>query len=199
MKFPERVQSFIDFEFDDCHKNGIQMELSSSESGGYFIDKPFPKLFVGTKGAIKTWFPTFVHETCHKDQYKENAIPWRELAIDDVDVHDILDLWLNDKITLKTEQKTLVLNKLISAEIDCEKRTAKKILEHKLPINIDNYIKTANAYVLSYHFLLRYRKWTSGYADPRILKLMPASFTLDYQSIEPKLLRLYAKVDKEVS
>ena len=80
-------------------------------------------------------------------------------------------------------------------ELDNEKRSVKLIKKFNLNVNIDSYIKRANAYVQFYNYLMISRKWCATtnipYKNNRLLKVMPAKFNMDYNKLSKKVLRVF--------
>jgi hypothetical protein len=74
-------------------------------------------------------------------------------------------------------------------ELDNEKRSVRIIKKFGLDVDIDSYIKKANAYIYFYNRLLATRKWAtpnnSPYGNQKIIEKMPRYFKADY-SITPK-------------
>ena len=48
---------------------------------------------------------------------------------------------------------------VVEMELDCEKRSIAKIQENELPIDLEEYIKEANEYLLSYAICIKTGKW----------------------------------------
>jgi hypothetical protein len=84
-----------------------------------------------------------------------------------------------------------ILKKIQAVELDCEKRTVKKIKKYNLPINIDRYIKEANACLWWYTSVTITRRWDGQqYSRPSVLKLMPTHFNNDYTVLPDNFLEL---------
>jgi hypothetical protein len=84
-----------------------------------------------------------------------------------------------------------------AVEIDCEKRTARKILDLNLNIDLTQYIKKANTYLFYYSVLLETKKWcdVAPYKIPEIVEQMPHCYLKpeEYFNVSPELLELYTK------
>ena len=80
-------------------------------------------------------------------------------------------------------------------ELDNEKRSVKLIKKFNLNVNIDSYIKRANAYVQFYNYLMISRKWCATtnipYKNTRLLKVMPVKFNMDYSRLSKKVLKAF--------
>lgn len=134
---------------------------------GYFDERT---LAVATDKPFRQWFPTFIHEACHMNQYAERSKYWgddmeRWYAV--VERHHAGEDTGNDIIT--------ALNKIIALEADCERRAVKTIAKFGLPVCQRLYAKQANSYLLFYPKMLEARKWytTAPYEIPSIWAKMP--------------------------
>jgi len=162
----------------------------SSAIAGYFSDDD-RELLCCTKAPFKHWFGTFVHESSHMDQFLENSKAWRRLerkGPGTLDACDMFFAWLEGD---KLESDTLkwATERTRDMELDCEKRTVQKIKDWGLSLDIEDYIRSANSYVLFYNFVRKHRVWTRPgkgvYRSPKIRNLIPATFDINY-SILPK-------------
>lgn len=83
----------------------------------------------------------------------------------------------------------------VELELDCEKQALCIIADNNLPVDVDKYVRAANAYLLSYQFVAKERKWpkTSAYNYEDILNSMPKELQpLEYY-FEPKNIPDVAK------
>jgi hypothetical protein len=98
----------------------------------------------------------------------------------------LVDDWLQGEEVPNIKKHLAVSREL---ELDNEKRSVRIIKKFDLDVDIDNYVKKANAYVYFYNRLLATRKWptpkNSPYSNQRIIEKMPRYFKADY-SITPK-------------
>ena len=108
---------------------------------------------MGVKKSQKEWLPILVHETCHLDQWIEDADKFME-----DDGINIVDEWLSGK---DIDAKIILdaINASRYLELDCEKRSVEKIKKYRLPVDVENYIKMSNTYVYFYQWVLENRKW----------------------------------------
>lgn len=187
--------AFIESVRNQCKENNIKFTLVNKKSVlcdgtscvGYFTSDP-PELVCTTKRA--DFIPILVHESCHMDQWLEDPRPFEE--------DDVLDLWLGGK-----EYPQSRVNKSIKAtialELDCEKRSVKKIQDYTLDINIDQYIRGANAYILFYNFVKKNRKWYKKNCPPhnkeQVYENLPNKFMSNsyYYKLNPKIEKLFKK------
>jgi hypothetical protein len=195
------VRKFVQSEIAHCSKHRVKVELLEPkqshldvESSGYFSDEPKPQLQVIVCGGIDHWLPTFVHESCHKDQFVEKSEVWMHRVDGQWDGMEMLDMWLTHSIELKPKQMHKVLEYIINVELDCEKRVVHKIRQHQLPIDTTEYVQKANSYLWYYHAVSHARSYTqrkAPYNNPKIWREMPADFDNNYSTIKPNMLELY--------
>jgi hypothetical protein len=183
-----------------CHQKGVTLHLKASErvnvgrikcNGSFDEDK----IEVATKNKFEFWLGILVHESCHMDQWANKTRIWKE-----IDPYlRAVDKWLNSKDhKLKSVKKAF--SKVIELELDCEKRSIKKIEKYKLPIDKEEYIKGANAYLLSYTFARKNRKWYKyPYKNPRIRRAMPTKLLnmKDFNNLDHPLLQYYTPIKKK--
>jgi hypothetical protein len=76
---------------------------------------------------------------------------------------------------------------LRNMELDCERVTLRIIREYHLPIDVEDYIQRAAAYVYFYHLMAEYRTWyipdREPYNIPEVLALMPTDLDGDFDTI----------------
>jgi hypothetical protein len=98
----------------------------------------------------------------------------------------LVDAWLEGEEVPNIKKHLAVSREL---ELDNEKRSVRIIKKFGLDVDIDSYIKKANAYIYFYNRLLATRKWAtpnnSPYSNQKIIEKMPRYFKTDY-SITPK-------------
>jgi hypothetical protein len=174
------------------HKIGCQflaapfVMADGIKCSGYFDEK---NIVVAT--GKKDWLDVLVHESCHLDQHVEKCPSYKK---GDRALHVIED-WLSGN---EYSQKTLITSfkNNILMELDCERRTAKKIKKYKLKINTAHYIQQANSYLFSYWMTYKNRKWFPfPYNNQKIWSKMPKSFLKDEHYINPNTEMLqYFKV-----
>ena len=175
----ENVNHFINDLVKLCKENGIKIELSNTEKvtaednlkcNGYFDGE---KLVVATKNPLNLWLRILVHESCHVDQSIENK-EWYNAS----NMHvSKIDNWLKDsKQEFKDKEESY--RSVAELELDCEKRAIKKIKKYELPIDINEYIKEANEYILGYMKSRKTGKWDDGTKslNKKIRESMPIKF-----------------------
>lgn len=158
---------------------------------GYFVDKPNVVLACAVGKDVSLWLPILVHESCHMDQWIEQAPQWvNGIMPDGREAIDTVVEWIHGT-DHPMELVADCLGRSREVELDCEMRTAKKIRQFDLPINVEEYIQRSNSYILFYNFMKTSRKWyTPGkepYNTPDVWKNAPTDFTGDYSQLSPKL------------
>lgn len=202
-------QSFIKKTIRNANKIGVSVLLSSgrylyydddnpnSACNGYFDDEE-QEFGVACGQPFKDWIITFIHESCHVDQWVEEDDNFMGGTIGSViRAYDLLDLWLNHNIELTGKQLDEVIKKTMIVELDCERRAIRKIKKYKLPINTRDYARRANAYVYFYFSMKYSREWykidEEPYSFPEILDAMPTSLSGKYDKIPKKHITLILK------
>jgi hypothetical protein len=80
-------------------------------------------------------------------------------------------------------------------ELDNEKRSVALMKKWDLKIDIDDYIRKANAYVMFYNYMYHSRKWSNPnnapYTNQMIVSKMSNKFNMRYTEMSERLLKLY--------
>lgn len=187
-----------------CKENNVELKLIKRKkielepqifAGGYFQDLSRTHGILACATKNPEYLNLLVHEFGHMEQWIENTQIWKDAC----GVGDI-DEWLLGKDINNIEDK---IDKAKFMELDCEKRAIKNIIKYQLPINITEYTKKANSYILFYEYLKQTRKWCKPGNAPYSLKnknlwnicpdkIMPKSY---YNSIPPRILKQFIKND----
>lgn len=183
-----------------CRDHGIELKLIRSKkvpldedktmfSAGYF-DSGGKQLVVAINRP--DYLQILIHESSHLDQYIENCKAWRGEKNG-----FMVDEWLSGKDWDKRKIKRAI-NNTISLELDCEKRSVKKIIQYNLPVGETVYIQKANAYLLFYNFMFYVRRWIDPnncpYVKPEVYNKMPTKFMSDdwyKKPMSPKYWNLF--------
>lgn len=188
---------FLAKEIIDCERHGIRLVFSPDfyienegvKCAGWFDEE---SLQVATGKPIEEWLPIFVHESCHKDQFLEQSPLWTH-QVDDALF--ILNDWIDHKIELEAPELNKIITLIQNLELDCEVRTVRKIVDNKLPIDVELYIKKANAYIWYHRTFPFLRKWVMGvYNNENVLKLMPNHFNNDFTVMPEGFLNVVRKI-----
>lgn len=176
-----------------CRDNGIRfyegsgktVRLYGGHSRGYFDS--YNGVLAYAKNA-KDSLLVLLHESCHLDQWLENDL--------DDDCYAVLWEWLSGVEYEENVLKKAVLG-VIAVESDCEKRTVKKIKQYCLDVDIEAYIRSANAYLYFFHWMKITRRWVSPknsfYDKKDLIDACPSRFLKSYDSCPIGILRLFAK------
>jgi len=180
----------VDLKLEDLPKIRYAKNMYVS---GYFQDEP-AELVTAVKMSEDKWLSILVHESCHMDQWMENTNIWKLQNSEYGDINSILDNRLKGDKNCTVKQFRDALNRCLRLELDCEKRSIKKIKKYNLAIDIKDYIKKANAYIFLYSVMGSTYKWcdTAPYKIEEIYKIMPDKFlrVKDYTH-DKKMLDLY--------
>jgi len=138
------------------------------------------------------WGEIFLHEYNHFIQYLLKTPHWKKYMNypkDDFFFDWILGKKYNEQTLSKTHE--LVRN----VELECERMTVQMIKKNGLPINLEQYIKTAAAYVYFYNFARKYRVWYKPECPPNksknIMALMPKTLNGSFTKMPHKILKAY--------
>lgn len=189
------IATFLASEISDCEKRDIEVVLVPAptvRSGGIECVGWFDEsvLQVAIDRPATDWLSTFVHESCHKDQFVEKAAAW-DTKIGGHDACDILDMWLERTIELTPDQLTNVIDKVQRCELDCERRSVRKMIDNELPIDAELYTRMSNIYVWFYRTLPLTRRWVvAPWRNPKLLELVPIHFDNDYVGLPDGFLEI---------
>jgi len=196
----KNTDNFIQFVKEECRAANVKLVLSKSKTvfadgvktNGYFHHNDKKQSIVlkcATSKAFKHWFPVFVHEYCHFQQYMDNCPAWVEC---DKEESDIVFEWIDGKEYDIRVVKTSI-KRTVNIELDCEKRVVKTIKKFNLPIDIPTYIKQANSYVMFYNYCLLSRKWyqIAPYRVPAVYNNFRKDFRGNYKTLPKSKIKLY--------
>lgn len=157
------------------------VKLNGSPARGYF-DEDGKEIVVATGKKIQEWFPVFVHETCHMDQYIEGskyftpALRGNKGGV--YDPYQIYEMYVEGLVDLSPVNYKKVVTGAISVEWDCEKRAIQKIKDHELPINVLDYTKRSNLYCYTWAYSAEIRRWYNMIGlerrNKKIVEVMPS-------------------------
>lgn len=202
--FNEKIDVFLEYAFKKLQHKKVTAIISTDKyvmiveenikCNGYFYEDDGSDLMFGIAigKPLNKWFPVFVHEFCHFEQFCENKSKWDSLKDDD------LWYWVGGTTELKPRELTIAINDSRDLEHDCELRVIKKIKEFQLPIDAERYSQQAAAYILFYNYMLKHRKWykmgKEPYRNEKLMKLMPKKLpTIKSRKLKmtPAMERLY--------
>ncbi len=190
----KKAKDFIKHVKSECKKYGIKCDLRRTKyvrlSGnikcsGYF-DEDEPALVCSMNRPDS--LEILAHEFGHLTQWIEQIDLWKKC----MKSMPLVDDWLSGK-DVPNIKKHLAASR--DLELDNEKRAVKIIKKFELDIDIQRYIKKANAYVLFYNYMLATRKWgtpnNSPYKNKRLIEAMPGHFRMNYNSIPKRIEKIF--------
>jgi hypothetical protein len=177
------VQNKINFRLEYAN----QVDTGNIPCSGFFDEE---SLVVATKKKnTQDWLDILVHESCHLDQFVEKSPFWFP---DELGLH-IVENWIKNKKIKLEKAKKAFLNS-ITLELDCEKRTVKKLKKYKIKFDVDLYTQKANAYLFGYGVSFKKKIWPSKpYEKFSLYSKMPKKFLKaeEYFNIPDNFLYLY--------
>jgi len=187
---------FVNYVKSECKKYNVKCDLrktkyvklsGSIKCSGYFESDDVRPVLVCSMNR-KDWIEILAHEFCHLTQWVEKFKLW-DPAMESM---NIVDNWLNGEDVSNIQYHAGLCRDL---ELDNEKRTVKLIKKFGLKVNIDQYIKKANSYILFYNHMLSTRRWTrpnnSPYGNKRLVNAMPSNFRIKYTKTPKHLEKIY--------
>lgn len=174
-------------------KNGTNANIGIKTNG--FFDAELGNMAVAIGKPMEQWLHTLVHESCHLDQYLDkDCKEWKRMYFDDTNACTEFFNWLEKEESLTIKQIYKYAGIMRNLELDCERRTIKKIKKYKLPIDIKIYAKQAGAYISFYNYLPKHAKWykigKEPYNNLELLKLMPSNLKGSYTKLNKKVEKL---------
>ena len=190
------ASNFIEHVKSECEHYHIKCDLrdttyvkisDSIKASGYF-DESVPTLVCSMKR--KDSIEILAHEYGHLTQWVDNIPLWKTVEYS----MPKLDAWLGGEEVPNIEEHIANCRDL---ELDNEKRTINIIKKFKLPINLGNYRKKANSYVMFYNYMLISRRWctpeNSPYGNKRIISAMPNKFNMNYNKLPKRLEKIFTE------
>jgi len=195
MKYTKQEQAFINHVKKICRIYGVKCSLRnvsfvkmSGESvrcSGWF-DEEKPELVVAMNRP--DWIEILVHEYSHLTQWVEQIKLWKDAEVSLEKVWS----WLDGKNCRNIDKHIAVARDL---ELDNEKRSVKVIQTFGLKVNIDNYIRKANAYVNFYNWMRITRRWSkpnnSPYKNEAVKAAMSNKFNMNYKTLPKKIEKIF--------
>jgi len=189
-----KEKRFISYIKKQCKKYGVKCDLRNTKyiklSGnikcsGYF-DEEEPRLVVAMKRT--DWLQILAHEYCHLTQWVDECDAW----MNGCKGLPYVDEWLSGK-RIPHIKKYLAYSR--DLELDNEKRTVNLIKKWGLDIDVDEYVRKANAYVMFYNYIYHTRKWSSPknspYSNQNIISKMSSKFNMNYKKMSDRLINLF--------
>lgn len=191
----------------ECDSNGVVYDFPNTNKvsypgfedmkvSGFFDDNPRPILACAIGKPDEQWAQILIHESCHMDQWIQGSEFWKKIRSGKIYSDLVMDKWLSGK-EFDVEVVEDSIRNMLALELDCEKRSAQKILKMNLPIDVEKYIKGANSYLYFYPIMLKTRKWcdVAPYEVDEIMDMMPSEYLdiEEYYNFSDDLLEIYKK------
>lgn len=216
-------QEFLNFVEKKCINHGIIFKISNDNTiktemlktscSGFFEENQKIKPTLGIAGLLsdQLFFEVLAHEFSHAMQWVENSIYWTQSRLTPSDIlkyqsridsqisgletGDILSLWLDSAVELSPDELEDLTIRTTAVEFDCESRTVDLIRSSQLEIDSDTYAQKANAYLITYFFSQKTRKWTKPghalYTKPEFYSLMPTKINSTFcKNISTQLINI---------
>lgn len=191
------TEDFIKLVKETCENNNIKFNITnySEINSGWGRGTGF---FDGTELRVaggqnqKYVLGIVAHEFGHLNQFLE-----KDKTYFCKDMKYFVD-WLKGE-NISDNKAYLGMQAIIRNEKDCEKRGVSYIKKYDLPLNIENYIKQANLYLYSYHWMFRNKKSISTdifINNSKLVKLMPSHFRNHHDTYIPEYI--YKAIDREM-
>lgn len=197
-----RAKIFVSYAINNLINSKVSINLQfkkrieyteTVKSSGYFQDEPL-RFAVAMNKPECQWLPIFIHQYCHFQQWRQGS---NNPFFQGQDQWQIFDKWLDNKIQVNKKDVKKMVIIIRNCELDCQKRVIQKIKQFDLDINIQQYIKTANSYLMFYNAIQQTRKWyiKPPYQTPQIIETMPEIFLKNYdqKKANSKYLKLVKK------
>lgn len=195
-KYPKIYRQFIVNEINKANEYGISIILENKKvvylegdnngSAGYF-DHISKTLKVSTKRSLDSFIGLFVHESCHMDQFIEDPISWKYIT----DQYQIYYNYIDGEQKYNNDILQEAVVTVLENELDCEKRSIRKIKKYELPIDIKEYKQKANCYIYSLYYYFTIRKWYDDFQNDDKWKIAPINFRKDYTKIPKNLFKIF--------
>lgn len=197
-KFTKNDKLFMVHVKEHCKQLGVKCDLRQTKKvrcgpntmcAGYF-DSDNKILVVSMLHPDS--FAVLVHEYCHLTQWQEDIDFWNASG---ESLHKV-DRWLQGHRVHNIYKHLAVSRDL---ELDNERRSVRMIKKWNLSIDVDDYIRKANAYVQFYNWMYYSRKWSkpgnSPYTNKAIIATMSNKFNMNYDEMTRKVYNAFLEAD----
>lgn len=134
------------------------------------FDEDSRKLMVAV--GLPDWCGVLAHELGHVEQFIDGRFP-------DGTAWSIVDSWLEDNQAVNTKVLNESINYIQRCEHDAERHAIRLCRSFKLPLDMPDYIRKANAYLWAWEGARRYGRWpasaVSTLCPPRLIPLKALS------------------------
>jgi hypothetical protein len=189
-------KEFLRFVKDQCKKYGIKCKLKNVsylklsgniKCSGYFCETE-KVLAVAMDRA--DWIEILAHEYCHLTQWVDGVDVWEKGCTGLVK----MDNWMNGS---RVRDIKKYLGYVRDLELDNEKRAVTLIKKWGLDVDLDMYIKKANAYVQFYNYIYHTRKWSSPknspYSNGNVVESMSNKFNMKYSDMSSRVYKVFTQ------
>jgi hypothetical protein len=199
----KQERTFVSFVKAECKKHDVKCSLQKKDHiklGGPSDFETCSGYFDGESKELACavevragWLGVLAHEYCHLTQWAEKDDTW--VRAEKSESYSKVSDWLSGKPVRNIRHHLGLCRDL---ELNNEKRTVKIIKQFGLPINIEEYIQKANAYVQFYNHMYYTRKWcnpqNSPYRVPKLWKNMSPKFNMKYKVMSSQVKLLFDEV-----
>lgn len=194
MNKTKKELAFIQHVKDECKKYGVKCKLRPTKyvkmdgnvkCSGWF-DEEVPELVVAMNRPDS--IEILAHEYGHLTQWVDDIPIWKEA------IKSLPKVWgWLDGTNVRNIEKHIGVSR--DLELDNEKRAVKIIKKFELKVDLEHYVKKANAYVQFYNWMLKTRKWSkptnSPYKNKNLVEAMSNKFNMKYDTLTPKLEKIF--------
>lgn len=193
-KFPRDVQEFFKKLDKRCQKHQILFKISGGRAlnaggrcGGYFdSENRTLAVAIGGKNSLGNIISLVEHEASHCfGQFLNPRSIWHKKGI--ISKHSRFAYYLAGERIYQPKECAMAS---ILLELDCERKTLRKLKKWQKYVNLKTATLRANSYLLSHWHMLETRKWPVNTPyDRKILKHCPESLIKNPQDV-PEGLRM---------
>ena len=195
-KSSDNVQQFLAHVKEHTKAYGIKLVITKynhvnlghgvGRASGYF-DQSIIKVAGGGRSS-KRILELIVHEYSHFLQFIHQEEIWKKAGR-----HNLEEALFNKKVTKERFHEMVSADKEL--EIDAEKKSVEIIKKWNLPIDVETYIKGANAYIYYYTYMDKYRKWCIKAPSrvKKIIDIMSVTFRKNYDKLPEDYEKLINK------
>jgi len=189
-----KEKRFVKYIKAKCKEHGVKCDLRKTKflklsenikCSGYF-DETEPALVVAMNRP--DWLQILAHEYCHLTQWVDQCDEW----VNGCEGLVYVDDWLQGK-RVRNIKRYLGYSR--DLELDNEKRTVALLKKWEFDLDIDEYIRKANAYVMFYNYIYHTRKWSSPknspYNNKNVISKMSNKFNMRYKQMAKKYIKLF--------
>lgn len=196
----ENVQKFINHVHSHLRKNKFklvlhldELKIGKNSVSGYFSEED-KEIVISLKES--DWLEVLVHEYNHFIQFISNESSYISLTQGDSNYLSEMWEWIDKESEFEEKRLDVMFQTVREMELDCERRTVEMIKQYNLPINLEEYIFTANVYLYFYSFVRKFRCWfKENISIKEMTEFSEMNFSLDDDF--SKLPKLYEDVFKK--